>query len=133
MIDFEADLDRLAADMTVLDVACGAGTRVNGRLEALAAIRALDHVKLQAARRGALVRGYAGVDYWLETVLHIDALRIAQIYIGLVWLPARNGPFHRPTIRPKRSLVNARNGSGVVYGRFGAVRVGQLPATTRPL
>jgi hypothetical protein len=29
MIDFEAELDRLAADLTVLDVACGAGTRVN--------------------------------------------------------------------------------------------------------
>src|ERR1700728_3448343 len=39
MIDFEAELDRLAADLAVLDVACGAGTRVNWRLEALAAIR----------------------------------------------------------------------------------------------
>ena len=77
MIDFEAELDRLAADLAVLDVACGAGTRVNWRLEALAAIRALDHVKLHAAWGAAIVRGYAGVDYWLETVLHINALRIA--------------------------------------------------------
>ena len=76
MIDFEAELDRLAADLAVLDVACGAGTRVNWRLEALAAIRALDQVKLHATW-GAIVRGYAGFDYWLETVLHINALRIA--------------------------------------------------------
>jgi hypothetical protein len=27
MIDFEAELDRLAADLAILDVACGAGTR----------------------------------------------------------------------------------------------------------
>ena len=45
MIDFEAEFDRLAADLAVLDVACGAGTRVDWRLEALAAIRALDQVK----------------------------------------------------------------------------------------
>ena len=45
MIDFEAELDRLAADLAVLDVACGAGTGVKWRLEALAAIRALDQVK----------------------------------------------------------------------------------------
>jgi hypothetical protein len=48
MIDFEAELDRLAADLAVLDVACGAGTRVNWRLEALATIRALDQVKSHA-------------------------------------------------------------------------------------
>ena len=42
MIDFEAELDRLATDFAVLDIACGAGTGVNLRLEALAAIRALD-------------------------------------------------------------------------------------------
>ena len=42
MIDFEAELDRLTADLAVLDVARGAGTRVNWRFEALAAIRALD-------------------------------------------------------------------------------------------
>ena len=77
MIDFEAELDRLAADLAVLDVACGAGTRVNWRLEALATIRALDQVKLHAAWGAAIVRGYAGVDYWLEPVLHINALRIA--------------------------------------------------------
>ena len=62
MIDFEAELDRLAADLAVLDVACGAGTRVNWRLEALAAIRALDQVKLHAAWGATIVRGYAGVD-----------------------------------------------------------------------
>jgi hypothetical protein len=55
MIDFEAELDRLAADLAVLDVACGAGTRVNWRLEALAAIRALDQVKLHAAWGAAIV------------------------------------------------------------------------------
>ena len=63
MIDFEAELDRPAADLAVLDVACGAGTRVNWRLEALAAIRALDQVKLHAAWGAVIVRGYAGVDY----------------------------------------------------------------------
>jgi hypothetical protein len=77
MIDFESELDRLAADLAVLDVACGAGTRVNWRLEALAAIRALDQVKLQSAWGVAIVPGYAGIDRWLETVLHINALRIA--------------------------------------------------------
>jgi len=51
--------------------------RRNMHLEALAAIRALDQVKLHAAWGAAIVRGYAGVDYWLETVLHINALRIA--------------------------------------------------------
>ena len=77
MVDFEAELDRLAADLAVLDVVCGAGTRVKRRLEALAAIRALDQVKLHAAGGAAIVRGYAEVDYWLETVLRINSLRIA--------------------------------------------------------
>jgi hypothetical protein len=77
MIDFEAELDRLAADLTVLDIARGPGTYVNWRLEILAAIRALDQVKLHAAWVAAIVRGYAGVDHWLETVLHVNALRIA--------------------------------------------------------
>ena len=77
MIDFEVELDRLAADLAVLDVSCGAGTRVNRRLVALTAIRALDQVKLHAAWGAAILRRYAGVDYWLETVLHINALRIA--------------------------------------------------------
>lgn len=81
-IDFEAEFDRLAADLAVLDVACGAGTRVNWRLEALAAIRALDQVKLHAARSAA-IRGYARVDHWLETVLRINALRIAQFHVAL--------------------------------------------------
>ena len=57
MIDFEAELDRLAADLAVLDVACGSGTGVKLRLEALAAIRALDHVKLNTAWGTAMVRG----------------------------------------------------------------------------
>jgi hypothetical protein len=82
VIDFEAELDRLAADLAVLDVACGAGTRVNWRLEALAAIRALDQVKLHPAW-GAAIRGYARVDHWLETVLRINALRIAQFHGAL--------------------------------------------------
>ena len=77
MIDFEAELDRLAADLAVLDVACGARTRVNRRLGALAAIRALDQVKLHAAWAAASVRRYAGIDYRLEAVLQINALRIA--------------------------------------------------------
>jgi hypothetical protein len=83
MIDFEAELDRLAADLAVLDVACGARTRVNWRLGALAAIRALDQVKLHAAWVATIVRGYAGVDYWLETVLQINAVRIAWFQVGL--------------------------------------------------
>lgn len=77
MIDFEVELDRLAADLAILDVTCGAGTRINWRLEALAAVGALDQVKLHAAWGAAIVRGYARVDYWLKTVLHINALRIA--------------------------------------------------------
>ena len=77
MVDFEVELDRLAADLAVLDVARGAGTGVNWCLEALAAIRALDQVKLHAAGGAAIVRGYAEVDYWLETVRRINSLRIA--------------------------------------------------------
>jgi len=57
MIDFEAELDWLAADLTVLDIACGAGTGVKLRLEALAAIRALDQVKLHTTWRAGIVRG----------------------------------------------------------------------------
>ncbi len=98
MIDFEAEFDRLAADLAVLDVASGAGTRVNWRLEALPAIRTLDQVKLDAARGGAVVRGYTRVDYWLETVLRINAPRIADV--GRGWLLSGNGPSHKPTIHP---------------------------------
>jgi len=104
MIDLEAEFDRLAADLAVLDVAGGAGTRVNRRLKALAAIRALDHVKLHAAWGGVI--GHAGLDYRLETVLHIDALRIVLIHVVLECRLAGNGPFHCQTIRPKQSLVN---------------------------
>jgi hypothetical protein len=75
MVHLEAELDRLAADLAVLNVACGAGARVNRRLEALAAIRALDHVKLHAAR-GAITRGYTRLDHWRKTVLRINAVRI---------------------------------------------------------
>jgi hypothetical protein len=82
VIDFEAELDRLAADLAVLDVACGARTRVNRRLGALAAIRALDPVKLHAAWAAAIVRGYAGIDYRLETILQINALRIAWFKVA---------------------------------------------------
>ena len=82
MIDFEAELDRLAADLAVLDVACGAGTRVNWRLEALPAIRALDQMKLHAAW-GAVISGSARVDHWLKTELRINALRIAQFHGAL--------------------------------------------------
>ena len=57
MIDFEAELNRLAADLAVLDVACGAGTGIKVRLEALDVIRALDQVKLHAAGGAAIVRG----------------------------------------------------------------------------
>jgi hypothetical protein len=76
MIDFEAELDRLAADLAVLDVTSGAGTRVNWRLEALTAIRAPDQVELHAAW-GTAIRRYRWVDHRLETVLRINALRIA--------------------------------------------------------
>jgi hypothetical protein len=100
MIDFEAELDRLAADLAVLDVACRAGTRVNLRLETLAAIRALDQLKLHTVLGAAIVRGQAGVDYWLKAVLHIDALRIAEYHIRLRWLLTSNGPFHCLTIHP---------------------------------
>ena len=55
VIDFEAELDRLATDLAVLDIACGAGTRVNWRLKAFAAIRALDHVQLHTAWVAAVV------------------------------------------------------------------------------
>ena len=65
MIDIEAELDRLATNLAVLDVACRAGTRVNGCLEVLAAIRALDHVKLHAAWGATIARRYAGFDYRL--------------------------------------------------------------------
>lgn len=57
MIDFEAELDRLAADLAVLNVARGAGTEVKLRLEALAAIRALNHVKLNDVWGVAGIRG----------------------------------------------------------------------------
>ena len=100
MIDFEAELDRLAADLAVLDVACGTGTRVNLRLEALAAIRALDQVILHTVLRAAIVRGQAGVDYWLKAVLPINALRIAEYHVRLRWLLTRSRPFHSLTIHP---------------------------------
>ena len=100
MIDFEAELDRLAADLAVFDVACGAGTRVNWRLEALAAIRAPDQLKLHTARGAVMVRRYAGFDYRLETVFHVNALRIAWFHVGPGSLLGGNGPFHKPTIRP---------------------------------
>jgi hypothetical protein len=99
MIDFEAELDRLAADLAVLNVACGAGTRVNLRLEALAAIRALDQVKLHTVLGAVLVRGQAGIDYRLKTVLLINALRIAEYRVRLRWLLAMIRPFHGLTIR----------------------------------
>jgi len=76
MINFKAELDRLAADLAILHVACGAGTRVNRRLEALAAIRALDHLKLPIGW-GAPILRRTGVDYRLETELRVDAARIA--------------------------------------------------------
>ena len=57
MIDLEAELDGLTADLAVLDVACRAGTGVNLGLEALAAIRAPDQVRLRAAYGAAIVRG----------------------------------------------------------------------------
>jgi hypothetical protein len=100
MIDFEAELDRLAADLAVLDVACRAGTRVNLCLKALAAIRALDQVKLHTVLAAAIVRGQAGVDYRLKTVLLINGLSIAEYYLRLAWRLARSGPFHGLTIRP---------------------------------
>jgi hypothetical protein len=100
MIDFQAELDRLAADLAILDVACGTGTRVNLRLEALAAIRALDQVKLHTVLGAAIVRGQAGINYWLKTVLLINALRVAEYHVRLRWLLARSGPFHRLTIHP---------------------------------
>jgi hypothetical protein len=56
MINFETELDRLAANLAVLDVACGAGTRVNRRLVALAAIRALDHLKLPVGWAAPILR-----------------------------------------------------------------------------
>ena len=56
MINFEAKLDRLTADLAVFDVVCGTGTRVNRRLVALAAIRALDQVQLHTARVAAIAR-----------------------------------------------------------------------------
>ena len=59
MIDFKAELDRLAADPAVFDVTCGARTNVNLRLEALAAIRALDPVELHATWVTATFRGTA--------------------------------------------------------------------------
>src|SRR5258708_504378 len=99
MIDFEAELDRLAADLAILDVACGTGTRVNLCLEALAAIRALDQVKLHTVLGAATVHGQAGVDYRLKTVLLINALRIAEYCVRLACLLAGSGPFHRLTIR----------------------------------
>jgi hypothetical protein len=85
--------------LAVLDVASGAGTRVNRRLEALAAIWALDQVELHAAW-GAPISRYARLDDRLETVLHIDALRIARFQGALGWLSAREGSLHRLTIRP---------------------------------
>ena len=86
-------------DLAVLDVACGAGACVNRRLEALAAIRAFDQVKLQAAR-GASICGYARLDHWRKTVLRINALRIVRFHGMLGQMLASNGLFHRLTIHP---------------------------------
>ena len=102
MVHLEAELDRLAADLAVLNVACGAGTGVKLRLEALAAIRAIDPVKLQAGWGAAVVRGGAGVDDRRKAVLQINTLRIAWVNARFGCLLAGNGPFHRLTIRPRR-------------------------------
>jgi hypothetical protein len=110
VIDVEAELDRLTADLAVLDVACRAGTRVNWRLEALPAIRALDQLKLHAAW-GAAIRGYARVDHRIETVLSINALRIARFHGAFGWLLVRDWPLHRLTIRPTAGVSQFRIGS----------------------
>src|SRR5689334_14750571 len=98
MIDLEAKVDRPAADLAVLDVAGGAGAGVELRLEALAAIRALDRLELNAA--GAVrVFGRGNIDDWLETVARIDAVRIslrgARLRAKSARVPAGTGPFHQ--------------------------------------
>lgn len=100
MIDFKAELDRLATDLAVLDVARGAGTRIDGRLETFTAVRARDHVKLHAAGFTRIIRGYAQVDHRLETVFGVNALRICrrilpctlEFEVAVGWLL---GAFHR--------------------------------------
>lgn len=109
MIDFDVELDRLAADLTVLHVTGGAGTRVDWGLEALTAIRALDQVELHTAR-AALIRRYSWVDHRLKTVPRINALRVAQFLGASGWLTARNGSLHRPTIRPTAALRQCLQG-----------------------
>lgn len=61
-------------------------------LEALAAIRALHCAELNALRAAGLAGGQAAVDDGLETVLCIDAPRIARRCVTLEWLLAWKGP-----------------------------------------
>lgn len=124
VIDFEAELYRLAADLTVLDVACGARTGINWRLKALAAIRALNQVKLHAAC-GAAIRGYAGIDHRLETVLHVDTPRSAQFNGAFAQLRSGDGPLHGLTIRPSAVPVNPQ------WVNSETSRNGALEATVR--
>jgi hypothetical protein len=63
MVDFHCELYGLAADLAVLDVACGAGAEVEQRVEGFTAIRTLHHVKLAAARL---------TDPWLEDGLQAE-------------------------------------------------------------
>jgi hypothetical protein len=95
MINFEAELDRLAANLAVLDVMRRTGTRINCCLVALSAIRTLERVKLHAARSAEIPRGKAGIDYGLETVPHINAVSVAWLHFGPGLPFAGNGPFHR--------------------------------------
>ena len=76
MVNLELEVDRLAADLAVFNIACRARTCVNGRFEVLAAIRTLDHVKPQAAWILTNVTLCVDVDDGLKAVLRINVLGI---------------------------------------------------------
>jgi hypothetical protein len=77
VINLELEIDGLAADLAVFNVACRARTCVNGRFEVLATIRTLDLVKLQAAWIPGLVSRGFEVDDGFQPIQRVDALRIA--------------------------------------------------------
>lgn len=83
VIDFQLELDRLAADLAVLDVACGTGTRIDRRFEMFTAIGTLDQVKLHAVGGARKFPRKPDVYDGLEAVLLIDAPCIAWRFTTL--------------------------------------------------
>jgi hypothetical protein len=85
MVDFHRELYRLAADLAVLDVARGAGAKIEQRVEGFAAVRTLHDVKLTAPRRAGRV-----ADPWLEDGLQAKlGINAARFICGRIATASR--------------------------------------------